>query len=97
MEKRSVVYVCDDGKRIATVSGADDISSERGQAVKMWRVKMHHKQFDPFQHEHEEHEEKPYVASDEEGRLSLVNPKPMGIVEARQWVRDNYIGRKRTK
>ncbi|MNR48122.1 hypothetical protein D3C85_1673170 [compost metagenome] len=60
----------------------------------MWSAKLHHKQFDPFAHDHEPSEEDPYVATDEEGQLSLVNPKNLDLVSARKWVREHYRSRK---
>lgn len=97
MSKRSTVWVCDEGKRIATLSSTiEDPSESRNGVVGMWKARIHHKQFDPFMHDHEPDEEESnvHVASDDAGVLSLINPKQMSLSDARQWVRDNYTGGK---
>lgn len=98
MHERSTVWVCDEGKRIATLSAVDDESETRSQSTAMWTARLHHKQFDPFAYNHEPDEEnpdEPHVSGSEDGLLSLVNPKQMSISDARQWVRDHYIGGKK--
>lgn len=96
MHQRTSVWVCDGDKRIATLSADanQEASSDRSQTTAMWSAKIHHKQFDPFMHDHELDEENPssHVTASEEGLLSLHNPKKLSIADARQWVRDNYIG-----
>jgi len=97
MHERTSVWVCDGEKRIATLStNIDDPSEQRSQTTAMWTAKLHHKQFDPFMHDHEYNEEKPnvHVEQSEEGLLSLKNPQQLSISDARQWVRDNYTGGK---
>lgn len=96
MDKRTVVHVCDGPKRIATLSSVDDESETRSDSTAMWTARVHHKQFDPFMHDHEhdETEDNVHVSASEEGLLSLHNPKKLGISEARQWVRDVYTGAK---
>lgn len=96
MHERSNVWVCDGEKRIATISAVDDESVDRSQTTAMWTAKLHHKQFDPFMHDHEYDEENPnvHVSQSEEGLLSLKNPQQLSISDARQWVRDHYTGGK---
>lgn len=97
MGQRTKVWVCDEGKRIATLSAVDDESASRNSDVAIWNARIHHKQFDPFMHDHEHDEEQNnvHVTSSEDGMLSLNNPKHLSLSDARQWVRDNYTGGKR--
>ncbi len=93
MHKRTKVYVCDNGKRVATLAcDLGDQSQDRSHSTQIWRAKLHHKQFDPFKYNHEKSEEEPYVDADEEGRMALHNPSLLSIADARQWVRDHYRG-----
>lgn len=97
MHERTTMWVCDHGKRIATLSAADtDGSAERSADTAVWTARIHHKQFDPFSHDHEpsEDEDDPvaHVASSEDGMLSLVNPNAMSLSDARSWVREHYTG-----
>lgn len=95
MHKRTTLHVCDEGKRIATLAcELGDQSQDRGQSVQIWKARLHHKQFDAMAYDHEENEENPYVDTDEEGRMSLVNPTHMSISDARKWVREHYRGTK---
>lgn len=94
MHERTTVWVCDGDKRIATLAAVPDESANRSHQTAMWSAKIHHKQFDPFDHDHEFDEENPntHVSQSEEGLLSLNNPNKMAIADARQWVRDHYTG-----
>lgn len=96
MHQRTVVHVCDGPKRIATLSATDDESEDRSESTAMWTARVHHKQFDPFMHDHEPNEDETnvHVSASEEGLVSLHNPTKMGISDARQWVRDVYTGAK---
>lgn len=93
MNQRTKLYVCDKGKRIATISrNLGDQSQDRAESTAIWKAKLHHKQFDPFAYDQEEHEEDPYIVHDEDGRMSLQHPGMMSIAEARKWVRTHYKG-----
>lgn len=78
-------------KHIATISATDDISSDRSHSLRIWKAKMNHIGFDPFDFPHhsegdEEEKTKPHVAL-ADGKPVLINPQPMTMREARSWVR----------
>lgn len=94
MHERSTMWVCHNGKRIATLSAVDDESENRSSSTAMWKARIHHKQFDPFAHDHELDEDDPqtHVSGSEDGVMSLVNPKEMTISDAQRWVKEHYTG-----
>lgn len=109
MAQRTKMWVCDGDKRVATLTShastpkpmdgieSPDESADRSQQTAMWSAKIHHQQFDPFAHDHDEFDEdnpQIHVARSEEGLLSLVNPNKQSLSDARQWVRDHYTGSK---
>lgn len=94
MHERSMLWACDGDEKIAMFSAhfEGDESKDRNQSVALWKVRMLHGKFDPFIHEHTPDPEgkNHHVEADDDGFTSLVNPEPMTISDARQWVRDNY-------
>lgn len=98
MHERKTMWVCDHGKRIATISAVESDGAVRDPGTALWTARMHHKQFDPFSHDHEpsEDEDNPvsHISASEDGMLSLVNPTAMSLSEARAWVREHYTGGK---
>lgn len=87
--KKWLVYLGSD--QIAVISTSEDPSSDRSHSLRIWKAKMLHNAFDPFDFPHhddetEEEKTKPHVKL-HENKPMLVNPQPMTMSEARSWVK----------
>lgn len=76
---------------IATISTAEEPSSDRSHTLRIWKAKMNHNAFDPFDFPHrdegdDEEKTRPHVSL-ADGTPFLINPQPMTMSEARSWVR----------
>lgn len=89
--QRKIWHVYLGEKQIATIAAAEDPSSDRSHSLRIWKAKMYHIGFDPFDFPHhgdedEEEKTKPHVTL-ANGKPLLNNPQPMTMKEARSWVR----------
>lgn len=96
MAQRSVLWVLDGDKKIGMIAAESgskmdsEVSSDRNQGLAIWKARLLHSHFSPFDHHDEPHETEPHVEMDESGFSMLVNPKKMDMSTARQWVRKHY-------
>lgn len=95
MAKRSVLWVLDGDKKIgmvATDSSQTDqeASSGRNQGLAIWKARLLHSHFSPFEHHDKPHDSEPHVETDDSGYTMLVNPKASDMSTARQWIRKHY-------
>lgn len=76
-------------QRVASISAQDDISSDRSHSLRIWKAKMYHIGFDPFDfphHDDEEEKTRAHVVLSN-GEPTLINPQPMTMREARSWIK----------
>mgnify|MGYP003365349025 CR=1 FL=1 len=94
MAQRSVLWVLDGDKKIGMVAADSSLDQEasagRNQGQAIWKARLLHSHFSPFEHHDKPHDTEPHVEQDDSGYSMLVNPKSVDMSTARQWVRDNY-------
>lgn len=77
-------------ENVATIASAEDPSSDRSHALRIWNARMHNIHFDPFDFPHAEDDSdekvRPHIKL-ENGKPTLVNPQLMTMKEARSWVK----------
>lgn len=95
MAERSVLWVLDGDKKIGMVAADtsrldQEVSATRNQGLAIWKARLLHSHFSPFEHHDKPHDTEPHVEVEDSGYSMLVNPKTVDMTTARQWVRDNY-------
>lgn len=92
LSQRTKWLVCLGANQIATITATETPSSDRSHSLRIWKARMFHNAFDPFDFPHhpddhkEEEKTKPHVVLQDTQPI-LVNPQPMTMAEARSWIK----------
>ncbi len=91
LAQRKTWHVYLGSKQIATITASEEPSSDRSHSLRIWKAKMYHMAFDPFDFPHHDEDaedelNKPHVKL-HESKPMLVNPQPMTMAEARSWIK----------